>query len=80
MDLLIQSARHTFDRARQKEIYFKIQEILAEDQPYDFLYVPDALPIIAARFHGVQPAPAGIGYNFIKWFVPDNLQKYKVMP
>ncbi|MBF0495601.1 MAG: peptide-binding protein [Deltaproteobacteria bacterium] len=80
LDLLIQSARHTFDRAKQKEIYFKIQEILAEDQPYDFLYVPDALPIISARFHGVQPAPAGISYNFIKWFVPDKLQKYKVLP
>ncbi|MBF0526624.1 MAG: peptide-binding protein, partial [Deltaproteobacteria bacterium] len=80
LDLLIQSARHTFDRAKQKEIYFKIQEILAEDLPYDFLYVPDALPVISARFHGVQPAPAGISYNFIKWFVPDKLQKYKVLP
>ena len=35
------------------------QEILAEDQPYTFLFVPDALPAISKRFRGIKPAPAG---------------------
>ena len=27
-------------------------------------------------FHGIEPAPAGIGHNFERWFVPEPLQKY----
>ncbi len=79
VDRLLVLGRRTFDREKRRQIYFKIQEILAEDQPYTFLYVPMALPIIHARFHGIKPAPAGISYNFIRWWVPKNEQKY-MMP
>ncbi len=75
VDRLIEKGRDTFDQKERKKYYDRIQEILAEDQPYTFLYVPDALPIIHARFHGIQPAPLGIGYNFIKWYVPKEEQK-----
>ena len=50
-------------------------QILAEEQPYLFLYVPDALPILHARFRGVEVAPLGIGWNFIRWYVPRAEQK-----
>ncbi|HET6461395.1 MAG TPA: peptide-binding protein [Syntrophales bacterium] len=75
VDRLIEKGRDTFDQKERKKYYDRIQEILAEDQPYTFLYVPDALPIIHARFHGIKPAPLGIGYNFIKWYVPKEEQK-----
>lgn len=76
LDKLLVAGRRTFDQEKRKEIYFKIQEILAEDQPYTFLYVPMSLPIVSSRFHGIKPAPAGITYNFIRWWVPKNEQKY----
>jgi peptide/nickel transport system substrate-binding protein len=38
--------------------------------------VPDALPAISRRFRGSEPAPIGIDYNFIKWYVPRAEQKY----
>ena len=60
---------------KRKQAYDRIQEILAEDQPYVFLYAPDALPIFDARIRGIQPAPIGIGYNLIKWYVPRDEQK-----
>jgi peptide/nickel transport system substrate-binding protein len=41
-----------------------------------FLYVPDALPVVSARVRGVEPAPAGITHNFIRWYVPASLQRY----
>ena len=75
VDRLIEKGRDTFDQKERKKYYDRIQEILAEDQPYTFLYVSDALPIIHARFHGIKPAPLGIGYNFIKWYVPKEEQK-----
>lgn len=76
VDNLLEKGRSTFDRTERKRCYDRIQEIFAEEQPYTFLYVPDALPIISARFKGIEPAPLGIGYNFIKWYVPKSEQKY----
>lgn len=75
LDKLLEQGRQTFDRAKRKQLYDRAQEILAEDQPYTFLYVPDALPVVQSRFHGIEPAPAGISYNFIRWWVPKNLQR-----
>jgi peptide/nickel transport system substrate-binding protein len=75
-DALIEKGRRTFDQEERRKAYARFQEILAEEQPYVFLYVPDALPIVAARFRGIVPAPAGISYNFIKWWVPKAEQKY----
>jgi ABC-type dipeptide transport system, periplasmic component len=80
VDRLIMEGRHTFDREKRKQAYFRIQEILAKDQPYVFLYVPYALPIIHKRFQGIEPAPAGITYNFVKWHVPKPEQKYTIQP
>ncbi len=80
VDRLLDEGRHTFDREKRRRAYFKFQEIIAEDQPYTFLFVPDALPAISKRFRGIKPAAAGIDYNFIKWYVPKNEQKYNMSP
>lgn len=74
VDRILTEQRRTFDREKRRALIFKLQEILAEDQPYTFLYVADALPILAARVKGVAPAPAGISYNFTDWWVPKALQ------
>jgi peptide/nickel transport system substrate-binding protein len=76
VDRLIEKGRGVFDQKERKRYYDRIQEILAEEQPYLFLYVPDALPMIHARFRGIEPAPQGITYNFIKWYVPKEEQKF----
>jgi peptide/nickel transport system substrate-binding protein len=76
VDRLLEEGRSTFDMKERKRCYDRIQEIFAEDQPYTFLYYPDSLPIISARFRGIEPAPLGIGYNFIKWYVPEGEQRY----
>jgi len=77
VDRFIEEGRHTFDKKRRKAYYDRIQEILAEDVPYLFLYTPFSLPVIHARFKGIEPAPTGISYNFIKWYVPKDQQRYK---
>jgi len=80
VDKLLEEGRHTFDQEKRRRAYFRLQEILAEDQPYTFLFVPDALPAISRRFRGIKPAAAGIGYNFTKWYVPQGEQKYTLSP
>jgi peptide/nickel transport system substrate-binding protein len=76
VDRLLLEGRRTFDQEERSRIYSRVHEILYADQPYLFLYVPDALPIIHRRFKGIEVSPAGIGHNFIKWNVPKNEQKY----
>jgi peptide/nickel transport system substrate-binding protein len=80
VDRLLDEGRGTFDLEKRKKAYFRIQEVLAEEQPYVFLFVPEALPVVHNRFRGIVPAPAGITYNFIKWYVPAALRKHKVQP
>ena len=80
VDSLLEKGRYTFDQKVRKACYDRIQVILAEEQPYTFLYVPYALPIISARFEGVDPAPAGIGYNMYQWYVPKEEQRYVLKP
>lgn len=72
VDRLLIEGRRTFDHARRTRIYHRIHEILAEEQPYTFLYVPDALPVLHKRFKGVEKAPIGIWHDFIHWHVPKN--------
>jgi peptide/nickel transport system substrate-binding protein len=76
VDRLLEEGRGTFDVEKRKKAYFRIQEILAEEQPLVFLYYPDALPAVQKRIRGIVPAPAGITHNFIKWYVPKGEQKY----
>jgi len=75
-DEMLEKGRSTFNQAERKKYYDRFQEILVEDQPYTFLYVPEELIIISNRIRGIEPAPIGIGHNFIKWYVPKDEQKY----
>jgi peptide/nickel transport system substrate-binding protein len=80
VDELLEKGRRTFDIEKRKKAYFRIQEILAEEVPYIFLYVPDATPIVHARIKGIKPTPIGISYNLPKWYVPKKLQRHTLVP
>ncbi len=75
VDRLLEKGRASADREERKAVYDRFQEILHEEQPYLFLYVPYSLPMVQARFQGIQPAPAGITYNLDRWWVPRALQQ-----
>ncbi|WP_300157011.1 peptide-binding protein [Solidesulfovibrio sp.] len=79
-DALLDKGRHTVDQAERKKIYDAFQEILHSEQPYLFLYAPYSLPILSSRFQDVAVAPAGITYNFTKWWVPRDRQKFRLEP
>ena len=76
VDELLETGRRTFDQEERKLIYDRFQEILAEEQPYTFLYVGEALPAVANRIRGIETSPAGISHNFNYWWVPKSEQKY----
>ncbi len=80
VDELLEKGRSTFNQRERKKYYDRFQEILAEDQTSTFFYVPDELTIINKRFRGIEPAPIGLDYNFIKWYVPRDEQKFVMKP
>lgn len=69
LDRLLEEGRRQFDQAARAEIYHRVHKILAEDQPYIFLYNPEATPIVSARIRGIVPGVAGIDYNFDRWWI-----------
>lgn len=80
VDALLEKGRRTYDIAERKKSYYRIQEILADELPYIFLYVPDATPIVHGRFKDIRPSPIGITYNLPKWYVPKQIQRHHVEP
>jgi peptide/nickel transport system substrate-binding protein len=74
LDELLQRELTVIDMQERKAIYDRVQEIMAEDQPYAFLYVPMSMPAIHSRFKGIVPAVSGISYDFLKWYVPEAQQ------
>ncbi|MEA3489694.1 MAG: peptide-binding protein, partial [Candidatus Omnitrophota bacterium] len=77
LDRLIEQGRREFDPDRRAEIYREAHGIIAGDAPYTFLFFPYAIPAVQKRFKGIEPAPAGIGYNFIDWYVPEKEVRYR---
>ncbi|MBN1164049.1 MAG: peptide-binding protein [Candidatus Krumholzibacteriota bacterium] len=56
-----------FDEARP--LFHRIQEIIYQDQPYTFLYVPHALFALDNRFQGARPDPISMYHNLYEWWV-----------
>jgi peptide/nickel transport system substrate-binding protein len=76
VDTLLEDGRASCHEAQRVTYYQRFQQVLAEEQPMIFLYFADALPVVASRVRGIEPAPAGISWNFTDWFVPEQLQRY----
>jgi len=76
VDHLLEAGRASCTQKDRIPYYHRLQEILADDLPMIFLYYDERLPVVSSRFRGVEPAPAGILYNFNQWYVPKYLQRY----
>ena len=68
IDGLFRKARRTFNLKKQRKYYFEIQRLIAKKEPYTFLYIPYAMPVVKRSIKGIKPAPAGIGYDIRKWY------------
>ncbi|MEF2230533.1 MAG: peptide-binding protein [Pseudodesulfovibrio sp.] len=75
LDDLLERGRHMVGIKARKPVYDRVQAILHEEVPYCFLYVPKSLPIVQARVQNITAAPAGIAYNFTRWWIPNSLQR-----
>ena len=83
IDRLWEEGRKEYDIERRKQIYWRIHELMAEDQPYTFLYVPLGISTLQRKFslaerdgsgketlQEIKMEKAGLMYDLIKWYVP----------
>ena len=76
VDDLLEKGRTSCRREDRVKYYHRIQQILAEEQAYVFLFFRDTLPVLTKRVRGVEVTPNGIHYNLNKWYVPREEQRY----
>ena len=82
VDRLLVEGRREYDQEKRKQIYFRVHELIAEDQPYTFLYVAEGVLALARRFALMkmsdtgkqEPEPIimekkGIMVDLIRWAV-----------
>ncbi|MFA5840084.1 MAG: peptide-binding protein [Candidatus Margulisiibacteriota bacterium] len=69
-DRLLEDGRTTMDKNKRKQIYAKLWQTIADDQPYIFLWYPKAVAGIRERVGGLaNPGPAGMFLELEKVFV-----------
>ncbi len=74
-DKLIEEARREFDPEKRRRMYYRLQEIIHDEQPYTFLFTNKALEAVSRRFQNVEVYPMGLAPLY--WWVPKEAQKYK---
>jgi peptide/nickel transport system substrate-binding protein len=69
---LFDEAGGTYDTEFRKEKYGKIQQIIAEESPYIFLFYNKAWSGQNNRIKGIQPTALGIGWNQEDWYIQED--------
>jgi peptide/nickel transport system substrate-binding protein len=75
IDRLFEEAGKNCDVDFRKDNYAQVQQILANDSPYIFLFNNKAWQGINNRIQGIEPTPLGIGYNSLDWFMQEAPQQ-----
>ncbi|MFA4844273.1 MAG: peptide-binding protein [Candidatus Margulisiibacteriota bacterium] len=70
VDRLLEEGRTTIDRGGRKRIYARIWKLIADDQPYIFLWYPKSVSGVNTRVGGLsKPGPAGMFLHLEKVFI-----------
>jgi peptide/nickel transport system substrate-binding protein len=75
-DRLLEAARLEFDNEKRKQIYWRWQELIHDEQPVTFLYYQQEPAVYSKRFQNAQWLPLRPGYDLTSWWVPKVSQKY----
>jgi peptide/nickel transport system substrate-binding protein len=75
VDRILEEYRREFDEQRRIALYWRLQEILHDEAPYAFLYMPKTIAAYDRRFRDTTWYATG-GPNLFEWWVPRPLQRY----
>ncbi len=77
VDEIIDEARIMSDFEAARPLWYELQDILHEAQPYTMLYEPRALVALHKRFQGVQMNALRVYANIDEWWVPEGRRRFK---
>ena len=67
VDKLIEKGSKTIDKNELGKIYKELFQIISDDLPYLFLYIPDAITVINKDIKNIEPSFIGIMHNQKDW-------------
>ncbi|MGA2939360.1 MAG: peptide-binding protein [Syntrophobacteraceae bacterium] len=74
-DKLMEEARKEFDPEKRRLMYYRLQEIIHDEQPYTFLFTNEDLVTVSRRFQNLEVYPMGLAPLY--WWVPKEARKYR---
>ena len=67
MDKLISKSQSVVDRQKLYGMFQKMFKMIADDNPYLFLYIPSSITAVNKNIKNIQLGLSGIWYDYIKW-------------
>ena len=64
---MIEESQSMIDRDKLSAAWREMFEIITDDNPYLFLYIPNSITAVNKRVKNIQPAQSGIWHNYIRW-------------
>ncbi len=74
VDQILETYRQTFETEKRKELLYRFQEIIHEEQPYTFLWNPRSTRAYSRRYQNVNWY--SIGGDQAEWFVKPGARLY----
>ena len=69
LDKIMDDALATLDETKRKELYFKMQDILADEVPSPIIFFSQRIQSYTKRLSGYTPSVAGSFNNFHEWSI-----------
>lgn len=70
VDSLLEAGRKLSNRSLAKPVWHQFQQIIVDDCPYTFLFIPDNLAGISRRVQGVNMDVRGFLVDGHRWWIP----------
>ena len=67
MDRMIEESQTIIDREKLSKMWKEMFQIITDDNPYLFLYIPNSITAVNKNIKNVTPSLSGIWHNYIEW-------------
>ena len=74
LDKAIDQARSTVEESARMPLWREAHKVIAEDQPYTFLFFPKSLIFIDKKISNVQTVKLGLNPR-VEWFIAKGQQR-----
>lgn len=67
IDKMIEESQEIIDKTQLDGLFREMFQIIVEDNPYLFLFIPNSITAVDTKIQNIEPSPSGIWHNYIEW-------------